>query len=123
MGEEGKFQPLSKRREEEEYFFRQDLEKVRHLRKKLDEEREKQRLTQEQQAHWMRCPKCGAQLHEKEQASVKLDVCERCGGLFLDKGELELVIRMSHKDTFLDRVAKRVDRFFTKGFNKTWDNP
>lgn len=111
------FQPLSGRREEEEFFFQQDLEKVRQLRKKLDEQREKHRAVQEREVHWMRCPKCGSQLHEKEEGSVKVDVCDRCGGFFVDKGELELILKMNRKDSFLGRVARSVDSFFTKGFD------
>ncbi|MBI4446019.1 MAG: zf-TFIIB domain-containing protein [Acidobacteria bacterium] len=110
-----RFQPLSKRREEEEYFLQSDVELVRKMRRKLDQEREAKRLSQEQELHWQRCPKCGGQMIEREENKVKIDICERCGGLFLDKGELEIILKM--KDTFLDRLSRRVDSFFTRGFD------
>lgn len=111
------FTPLSDRTLEEEYFFEHDLELARKLRAKLDREREARFVAQRREAHWMRCPKCGATLQEKEQDKVRVDVCPNCGGLFLDKGELELILRMHEKETFLDRLSRAVDGFFTQGFN------
>lgn len=39
--------------------------------------------------HWMRCPKCGAELSEVQFRQVKIDKCFSCGGVYLDDGELE----------------------------------
>ena len=39
--------------------------------------------------HWMHCPKCGMKLQEVKFKAVDADVCFSCGGMFLDKGELE----------------------------------
>jgi Zn-finger nucleic acid-binding protein len=41
----------------------------------------------------MRCPKCGMQLKEIEFGAVRLDQCCSCEGLWLDKGELDLIRR------------------------------
>ena len=49
-----------------------------------DMERERLR-----ELHWMRCPKCGAELQEIVFRSVKVDKCFACGGVYLDDGELE----------------------------------
>jgi uncharacterized protein len=76
---------------EEEYFAKQELER----RKKWAQEQaakktvdEKERLRKE---HWMKCPKCGNDLAELEFHGVKVDQCANCGGIFLDKGELEAI--------------------------------
>ena len=45
--------------------------------------------------HWMKCPKCGSDLEEIELHGVKVDQCAHCGGVFLDKGELD---RLEHHD-------------------------
>lgn len=39
--------------------------------------------------HWMRCPKCGAELAEVQFRAVKVDKCFSCNGVYLDDGELE----------------------------------
>jgi Zn-finger nucleic acid-binding protein len=45
----------------------------------------------ERQQHYMRCPKCGGQLGERELFHVRVDVCTDCSGLWLDAGEVELL--------------------------------
>lgn len=35
------------------------------------------------------CPKCGSEMRSYERNGVTVDQCTGCGGLFLDKGELE----------------------------------
>jgi hypothetical protein len=76
---------------EEEYFARQEAERRRKLAKErqreiLVEERERQRVL-----HLMRCPKCGMQLEENAFGNVRIDKCFSCEGLWLDKGEMDLI--------------------------------
>ena len=41
----------------------------------------------------MLCPKCEVSLmHEREKGDVILDVCRECGGIWLDRGELERLL-------------------------------
>ena len=35
------------------------------------------------------CPRCGTLLSEIAKAGVLVDVCDRCLGMWLDRGELE----------------------------------
>lgn len=74
---------------EEEYFARLELERRRQVAKetevaKLEQEKEHHRLL-----HFMRCPKCGSELHEVAFGDVRVDKCFACEGLWLDNGELE----------------------------------
>lgn len=76
---------------EDEYFARQEVERVRRVAeerqaKLLAEERERDRAL-----HSMKCPKCGMQLEEIAFGDVRVDKCFSCDGLWLDKGELELI--------------------------------
>ena len=72
---------------EDEYFLKQDAELARNLRARLDAERQ----SAERKSHFMKCPKCGADLKEVSREHVAVDVCGECGGLWLDAGELELL--------------------------------
>jgi hypothetical protein len=54
--------------------------------KLLAEERERDRAL-----HFMKCPKCGMQLEEIAFGDVRVDKCFSCDGLWLDKGELDLI--------------------------------
>jgi hypothetical protein len=73
---------------ENEYFVREDAERLRKLGRRLRkqlEEAERQRL---RSLHWMRCPRCGAELHEAAYRGAVADLCLECHGVFLDEREL-----------------------------------
>jgi hypothetical protein len=76
---------------EEEYFARVEAEK----KKKLAEDYARTLTQQEQnrlkELHWMRCPKCGMDLHSLPYKGVVIEKCFTCHGIFLDDGELEKV--------------------------------
>ena len=76
---------------EEEYFVRLELERAR----KLAEERQVKLIAEERERdrtlHLMKCPKCGMQLEEITFSDVRVDKCFSCDGLWLDKGELDLI--------------------------------
>ena len=74
-------------RNEDEYFVRKDAELIKEMRAKLD----KDRTEQERKAHYMKCPKCGADLKEEPHGQVKVDICPECGGMWLDAGEMALL--------------------------------
>ncbi len=76
---------------EEEYFVREDAEKKRKLALQAKKEKQADELKQLKDLHFMRCPKCGLQMHEVKLRGVDVDVCFSCNGVFLDQGELELL--------------------------------
>ncbi|HUR00294.1 MAG TPA: zf-TFIIB domain-containing protein [Gemmatimonadaceae bacterium] len=75
------------RRNEDEYFVKRDAELIKERRARLDEERNQQ----ERSSHYNKCPRCGIDLSEHDHKGVKIDQCDSCGGMWLDKGELEIV--------------------------------
>jgi uncharacterized protein len=44
------------------------------------------------------CPRCDSDLREMSKDGVLIDVCSRCGGVWLDRGELEKIIRLANQD-------------------------
>lgn len=91
-------------RNEDEYFAKQDAELIKAQRAKLDAER----AAVQKSTHFMKCPKDGSDLQEQELASVKVDVCPTCKGMWLDAGELEIVgrVRNSAIGGFLKDIIK-----------------
>lgn len=75
---------------EEEYFARHDAELLKAKRAELDARRDEA----ERHSHYMRCPKCGGQLVERDFQRVKIDACADCKGVWLDGGELEQLSRV-----------------------------
>jgi ribosomal protein L37AE/L43A len=78
-------------RNEDEYFGKQNLEIIHEMRVKLDAERKKA----ERKAHHNKCPRCGADLKERHAEHVRIDECTECGGIWLDKGELDQLARVN----------------------------
>jgi hypothetical protein len=81
---------------EEEHFATRELEKIKELRAKARIEHDLAERKRLKDLHWMRCPKCGHELHEVEFRKVQVDSCFECGGMFFDKGEVEKMIH--HKE-------------------------
>ena len=70
---------------EEEYFHRKNKEAVEKLREKM-------KVAEEAKASGtssMKCPRCDGTLQESKLEEVSIDTCEKCGGVWLDSGELE----------------------------------
>ena len=65
---------------ENEYFRRKEQELIEKMRTKLSEE--STRSTE------LKCPKCDGVLHETDFEKIKIDVCDKCHGVWLDAGEL-----------------------------------
>lgn len=92
-------------RNENEYFAKLDAELIKERRSALDLARSKM----ERAAHYMKCPRCGAELKEIEHHNVKIDQCTECNGVWLDPGEIEL-LEHAHETG--------VTRFFSSMFGR-----
>jgi hypothetical protein len=77
---------------EEEYFAREDIEKKRKLALQQAEEMATKQREDLKKLHYMKCPKCGMDLHTLARGRVEVDTCFNCQGVWLDAGELEQVI-------------------------------
>jgi hypothetical protein len=70
---------------EEEYFHRKNQEAIEKLRAKM-------KVAEEAKAAGtssMQCPRCDGRLQEMKIEEVAVDTCDKCGGVWLDSGELE----------------------------------
>ena len=83
--------PVKPSSNEEEYFARQEFDRKR----KMADERQATLMTEERERarslHFMKCPKCGMQLEEIAFDDVRVDKCFSCEGIWLDRGELEVI--------------------------------
>jgi Uncharacterized protein conserved in bacteria len=72
------------RAHENEYFHRREQELIEKLRAHLAVENAK--------STEMHCPKCDGTLMEADYENIKIDVCNKCHGVWFDPGELAQVI-------------------------------
>ncbi|MEO6666631.1 MAG: zf-TFIIB domain-containing protein [Nitrospiria bacterium] len=85
---------------EEEYFYKLNKELIEKRRLELDAKRKTQQ-TGPTHPHWMKCPKCGSDMAEIERQGIKVDQCGACGGIYFDRGELELLLETKEQKGFL----------------------
>jgi hypothetical protein len=85
---------------EEEYFRRKDQEAIEKLRAKM-------KVAAEAKAAGissMKCPRCDGSLNETKFEEVAIDVCDNCGGVWLDSGELEQLTRKPEAGGWFSRL-------------------
>lgn len=85
---------------EQEYFMRQELERLARLREEHRMMLEESARQQRKEQHWMHCPKCGDDLEVTHLGGVEVDVCPDCGGLYLDAGELDKILEEKNRGPF-----------------------
>ena len=73
---------------ENEYFRRKEQDLIAKMKEKIEDDYAK-RLG-------IKCPKCDGTLIEADFQNIKIDVCNKCSGVWLDAGELTQVVE---KDT------------------------
>lgn len=78
---------------EEEYFAREEIEKKRKLALQQSESLAAQQRESLKALHYMKCPKCGLDLHTLQRGDVEIDTCFNCHGVFLDAGEMERLVK------------------------------
>lgn len=76
---------------EEEYFARVEAEKKKKLAEDYARSLNQQEQKRLKELHWMRCPKCGLELHPVPFKGITIDKCFSCHGIYLDDGEFEKV--------------------------------
>ena len=98
---------------EEKYIAEQEGKLIQeHKRRILEKQQEEdtKRLAEEKEKlkklHFMRCPKCGMELHEVSFMGVLVDICEECMGVWLDHGELETL--MLKEAGFFSKLKSRI---------------
>lgn len=82
---------------ESEYFTREDAEAKRLLAHKLKREMAQEERERLKALHFMHCPKCGMEMHEVKLRGLDVDLCFACGGVFLERSEIDVIARPEQK--------------------------
>ena len=85
--------------EEDHYFAQRDKEL-------LEKMKQQQAEAQEANQALMRCPKCGTKLNTVEHHEVTVEECPACQGMWLDRGELEILAQRENEG-WLSRFVRR----------------
>lgn len=95
------WEPGKPSQNENEYFARRDAEWLKERRAALDAERAAKSKS-------ATCPRGHGDLTERTVQNVKIDVCGACYGVWLDTGELEMILHVPRGE--LLRAVGELDR-------------
>jgi hypothetical protein len=82
---------------EDEFFAKEDVEKKRKLALQLSKELASDEKKKLRDLHHMHCPKCGMKMEEVRLRNLDVEVCFSCNGVFLDKGEIDVIAAPQQK--------------------------
>lgn len=80
---------------ENEYFRRKEQELIDKMKSKL--------AADETVDLKLECPKCDGHLMETEYEEIRIDMCDKCSGVWLDAGELAQVVDKNEDSGWLNR--------------------
>jgi hypothetical protein len=89
---------------EEEYFARQEFERLKALALEEEAAKEESKCAKLKDLHHMCCPKCGHTMVEVELEGIKVDKCICCKGIYFDNGELEQILEKQPGRRFLKTI-------------------
>ena len=83
--------PLDERKRalEEDYFRRKEQELIEKMRERMKADKEPGEAESGVEVRSLQCPRGDGALVEVGFENIRIDICETCGGAWLDKGELE----------------------------------
>jgi Zn-finger nucleic acid-binding protein len=102
----GETMKLVERAKEDIYFAERDRELIEKLKAQLQKA--------DKQESKLHCPKCSGLLESYTFQGFALDRCQSCGGIWMDKGELEGVIRKITRGP----LGEWIDKLTAKGQEK-----
>ena len=81
--------PEKPSKSEEEYFAKREAELLKRRREAVA----RAAADAERRSHFMKCPKCGADLTTEDYQGIQVDRCPECDGVWFDAGEAESLLR------------------------------
>lgn len=81
---------------ENEYFRRREQELIEKMKAKIAEE--------SSTSTEIKCPKCDGTLVETDFEKIKIDICDKCSGVWLDAGELTQIAEKDEETGWFGKV-------------------
>ncbi|MGO9830495.1 MAG: zf-TFIIB domain-containing protein [Myxococcaceae bacterium] len=99
---------------EDEFFAAEEVEAKRKLAFQQGQLLAQQQREALKQLHYMKCPKCGFDLHTLDEGQLRLDTCFNCHGVWMDAGQLAKVkaqgAQLHHTTPLVDSILNLFKR-------------
>ena len=82
------------RHNEEEYFARREADRLKAQREAVMQAAR----AAERRTHYMKCPKCGANLVREKREGAEIETCPECHGIWLDPSDAAVLTRPGARD-------------------------
>jgi hypothetical protein len=97
---------------EDEFFAAEEVEAKRKLAFQQGQVLAQQQREALKKQHFMKCPKCGLDLHALDEGKVHVDSCFNCQGVWVDASELEkLKSEAAHEHRKTPLISSILDLF------------
>lgn len=89
--------------------------KVKAVEQNPDDNYQTHQKTSSHLKRALQCPVCHSRMNREYISNIEIDRCEKCGGIFLDKGELEMIHPSGHSsyapDSGKTTFSQKKDRY------------
>ncbi len=58
----------------------------------------KKKIHKESGEHYLLCPRCNIHMNKLVKKDVVIDICKKCGGMWVDSGELEKLAEIANEE-------------------------
>ncbi len=101
----GEKMKLVERAKEDIYFSEKDRELIEKLKKRF------KKVERPEGKHQpLDCPKCQGELESYTFMEILLDRCRGCGGLWLDPGELDVILKKASRGPLTSLIERFLSR-------------
>ncbi len=99
---------------EDDYFAAEEVEAKRRLAFQQEKALAQQQREALKAQHFMKCPKCGLDLHALDEGQLHLDTCFNCHGVWMDAAQLKQLKAKggheSHRAPLVDSILNLFKR-------------
>ncbi len=99
---------------EDEFVAAEEVEAKRKLAFQQGQLLAQQQREALKKLHYMKCPKCGFDLHSLDEGQLRLDTCFNCHGVWMDAGQLAKLkaqgAQLHHRTALVDSILNLFKR-------------
>jgi hypothetical protein len=86
------------KKSEEEWFAKFEIQMIRDAKRRREATKKKSESESVRPSNYELCPKDGTRMKKKHLGNIEVEICPKCEGIWLDRGELEGILLAHDED-------------------------